>query len=122
MHLMGPFLPAEALDSTVFRGTALRRFQSTSIQSPGPRASNRMGRATPFLVPTPGLWNSTPNLGRTYLRYAGSLSLWEHPIRAHMGFWWMATYSGMAADGNSAAWMPLALECFDEKADSRTVS
>src|SRR5664279_1797680 len=122
MHQMGLFLPAGALDSIVFRGTALRRFQSISIQSPGPRAFNRMGRATPFLGPMPGLWNSTPNLGRISLQYAGSLSQGEQPILAHMGFWWMATPSGMAADGNSATWMPLALESLDEKADSRTGS
>ena len=86
------------------------------------RASNRMGRATPFLAPTPGLWNCIPNPGRINLACGGFLSRREHPGRPLMGFSWMATPSGMAADCNSAAWMPLVLASLDKKADFRTGS
>ena len=76
-----------------------------------------MGKATPILAPTPGLWNSIPSLGRINLACGSFLSLREHPGRVRLGFWWMATPSGMAADSNSAGWTPMALRFLDERAD-----
>src|ERR1035441_6220366 len=53
MPPMGLFLSAGALDSIVFQGTALNRFQSISIPSPGLRASNLMGKATAVTAQLP---------------------------------------------------------------------
>ena len=103
-------------------GNHFEKLPPISTPSPRLRAFNRMGRATPILAPTSGLWNCIRNPARINSACGGFLSRREHPGRPPMGFSWMATPSGMAADYNSAAWMPPVLASLDMKADFRTGS